>query len=168
VHRFWVIPCLAAVLLASGCLGSSAAHAPAVAPPPTATVKNPDLVHPTIPPLGYALFQISGSYTTGGGKNHFTGKLHHERFVLACHSRMMYEELSLLSPQDRLCFAILDYQTAPRRDIVCACPVEIDAVSVRGEIQGRRIDERFSSCLCGDGKRAGRDALAILKTHPPF
>jgi hypothetical protein len=163
VHRFWVIPWLAAVLLASGCLGSSAAHAPAVAPPPT-----PDLVHPTIPALGYALFQVSGTYTTGGGKNHFTGNVHDEHFVLACHPRMMYAERSLLSPQDRLCFAILDYQTAPRRNIVCACPVEIDAVSVRGEIQGRRIDERFSSCVCGDGKRAGSDALVILKTHPPF
>jgi opacity protein-like surface antigen len=158
VHRFWVIPCAAAMLLASGCLGSSSAQAPTVAPS-----------QPAIPSIGYADFEIIGTYTTSGGGNHFTGKRHHEHFALACRSQRMYEGLSLLSPQDRLCFAILDYQNAPRRrDVVCFCSVKFDEVSVRGEIRGRRINERFTYCMCGDGRRAGDDARVILKTHPPF
>ena len=67
-----------------------------------------------------------------------------------------------------MCVAILDYQTAPRRNATCACPLEIVEVSVRGEIRGRRIDEQFSYCTCGDGKRAARDAHVVLRTHPPF
>jgi hypothetical protein len=160
VHRYRVIACAAAMLLASGCLGSSSAHAPAVAPSPLATA--------IIPALSYADFEISGTYTTSGDGNHFTGKRHHEHFALACHSRSLYEKLSLLSPQDRLCFAILDYQVAPRRNVVCGCPIAIDEVSVRGEIRGRRINEQFTSCLCGDGRRAADDARVILRTHPPF
>jgi hypothetical protein len=160
VHRFSVIPCIAAMLLASGCLGSSSAPAPTVAPSPPATG--------TIPALNYADFVVTGTYTTSGGGNHFSGKRHHEHFTLACHSRSLYEKLSMLSPQDRLCFAILDYQSAPRKNLVGACPLEIDEVSVRGQIHGRRIDERFTYCMCGDGKRAGDDARVILKTHPPF
>jgi hypothetical protein len=148
------------MLLASGCLGSSSAHAPAVAPWP--------LVTAIIPAASYAHFEISGTYTTSGGGNHFTGKRHHEHFALACHSRSLYETLSLLSPQDRLCFAVLDYQSAPKRNSLCFCPVEFDIVSVRGEIRGRRINEQFTYCLCGNGRRAAADARVILKTHPPF
>jgi len=149
------------MLLASGCLGSSSsAHAPAVASSPPATA--------IIPALSYAVFEVSGTYTTSGGGNHFTGKRHHEHFALACQSRSLYEELSMLSPRDRLCFAILDYQSAPKRDSLCFCPVEFDVITVRGDIHGRRIDEQFTYCLCGDGRRASDDARVILKTHPPF
>jgi len=91
-----------------------------------------------------------------------------EHFALACHSRSLYEELSMLSPRDRLCFAILDYQSAPKRDSLCFCPVEFDVITVRGDIHGRPIDEQFTYCLCGDGRRASDDARVILKTHPPF
>jgi hypothetical protein len=160
VHRFCVIACAAAMLPASGCLGSSSARAPAVAPSPTATA--------IVPARSYALFEVSGTYTTSGGGNHFTGKRHHEHFALACHSRDHYELLSMLSPQDRLCFAILDYQSAPKSSAGCFCPVAFDMVNVRGTIHGRRIDEHFTYCLCGDGRRAIEDVRVILKTHPPF
>lgn len=151
VHRFRVIPCAAAMLLASGCLGSSVAHGPAT------VGHNPELVHPTIPHLRYAEFQVRGVYAAGA--------LHRDHFALVCDSSE-----KLLRPlwQSRLCRAILDYQTAPRQNFTCACPLEVVEVSVVGEINGRRIDERFSSCMCGDGKRAARDALVVLRTHPPF
>ena len=160
MHRFWVIPCASAMLLASGCLGSASTHAPAVVPSPTATA--------IIPALSYALFEVTGTYTTSGGGNHFSRTRHHEHFGLACHSRNQYELLSVLSPQDRLCFAILDYQNAPKGNNPCFCPVEFDVVIVRGDIHGRRIDERFTYCMCEDGRRASDDARVILKTHPPF
>jgi hypothetical protein len=161
VHRFWVIACAAAMLLASGCLGSSsAAHAPAVASSPT--------VPAIVPALSYALFEVTGTYTTSGGGNHFTGRRHHEHFALACHSRNQYEVLSMLSPQDRLCFAILDYQSAPKKNTLCFCPVEFDVVTVRGNIHGRGINEQFTYCLCGVGRRAIEDTRVILTTHPPF
>ena len=161
MHRSWVIACAAAMLLASGCLGSSSsAHAPAAAPSPLATA--------IIPALSYALFEVTGTYTTSGGGNHFTGKRHHEHFAIACHSRNQYELLSMLSPRDRLCFAILDYQSAPKKNNLCFCPVAFDMVNVRGNIHGRRIDERFTFCTCGEGQRAMDDTRVILKTHPPF
>jgi hypothetical protein len=148
------------MLLASGCLGSSWAHAPTVASSTPVTA--------TIPALSYALFEVSGTYTTSGGGNHFTGKRHHEHFALACHSRTQYEMLSMLSPQDQLCFAILDYQNAPKSSAGCFCPAEFGVITVRGNIHGRRINEQFTSCMCGDGRRASDDARVILQTHPPF
>jgi hypothetical protein len=161
VHRFRVIASAAAMLLASGCLGSSSsAPAPAVASSPT--------VPAIIPALSYALFEVSGTCTTSGGGDHSTGKRHHEHFALACHPRNQYELLSMLSPQDRLCFAILDYQSAPKRNSPCFCPVEFDMVTVRGNIHGRRINERFTYCMCEDGRRASDDARVILTTRPPF
>jgi hypothetical protein len=165
-----MIPCAAAMLLASGCLGSSSAHAPTVASSPAVTAKKQkrDLIHPTIPSTRYAHFEISGTYTTSGGGNHFTGKRHHERFALACRSHTLGEERSMPSPQDRLCFAILDYQNAPKGNGACFCSVKYDVVSVSGKIGGRRINEQFTYCLCGDGRRAIDDARVILQTHPPF
>jgi hypothetical protein len=44
--------------------------------------------------------------------------------------------LAMLSPHDRLCFAILDYQSAPKGNGLCLYPVEFDIGSVRGEIRG--------------------------------
>ena len=157
MHR-WVVTCAAAALLASGCLGSSAAHAPA-------PVKHKrELVHAPIPSIRYAGFQVRGVYVAS--ENHISGAVHRAHFMLVCDSS---EKLLQPSWQARLCGAILDYQTAPRqRNVACACPLDTVEVSIRGEINDRRIDERFSYCMCGYGKRAARDALVILKTHPPF
>jgi hypothetical protein len=106
---------------------------------------------PVAPPtVGYARFQVGGAY----------------HFALGCDSGT--EKLLRVPWQSRLCSAILDYQTAPRQNIICACPASSVEVSIRGEIDGRRVDERFSNCLCGDGRRAARDALVVLRTHPPF
>jgi hypothetical protein len=156
VHRFWVIPCVAVVLIASGCLGSSTAHAPT-----PVTHKRAD-GSPPIPTFRHALFDISGAYATT------RGAVRRTHFTLGCDSQTTYEQLTRRSWQARLCVAILNFQTAPRRNVVCGCPLEIVEVSVRGEIQGRRIHERFSYCMCGDGKRAARDVRVVLKTHPPF
>jgi hypothetical protein len=157
VHRFWMIPCGAALLLASGCLGSSSAHAPA-------PVKHKrEVVSPPIPSPRYARFEVRGVYATS--ENHISGHIHRAHFTLMCASS---EKLLQNRWQSRLCKAILDFQAAPRRNVVCACPLDIVEVSIRGEIGDRRIYEQFSYCMCGDGKRAARDTRVVLTTHPPF
>lgn len=159
MHRFWVIPCAAAVLLASGCLVSSAAHAP------NTVEHKAQLVHPTSPSIRYARFEVRGDYAASGSEQHVYGDFKRAHFVLVCDSS---EKLSQTSWQSHLCKAILDYQTAPSQNFTCACPLDTVEVSIRGEINDRRIDERFSYCMCGYGKRAARDARVVLGTHPPF
>jgi hypothetical protein len=39
---------------------------------------------------------------------------------------------------------------------------------VRGDIRGHPVRESITSCLCGDGPAAARDARLILRLHPPL
>ncbi len=159
--RAWMLSPLALLMVASGCFAGSAS------PPPSVTTheRTSGLV-----PQPYAVFQIRGTYTTGSSTNHFGGELHRDRFTVTCRSPRYYERLyGGPSWQERLCLAIIDYRTQIPTGILCAgCPVSVVAVDVRGTIRGRPVHERFTSCLCGDTRRAAADVRVILRTHPPF
>jgi hypothetical protein len=147
----------ALALLGAGCLGSSTAlprlttHARHANPPP------------------YARFTVSGTYANDDRSATVGPELRHARFTITCLAPRTYHHMrGILGWQDRECLAILDFQTA-RRDsgVVCPCPLTVLWVDVRGTIQGRRVHDRFSTCMCGFGPRAAHDAHVILTTAPP-
>jgi hypothetical protein len=146
------------VLLASGCLGSSAT--------PTTKTGAARAVSPGLP-RPFALLKVTGSYTTSGGQNHFTGEIHHERFTLKCFAPRFYRQLAgVFDWRAKLCLAILDYQAAPQRVTACFCPVSIANIAVEGTIQSHAVRYGFTPCTCGLGKRAAHDVHIILTTHP--
>jgi hypothetical protein len=150
----WLLPSVAALLLAAACLGSSTAHPPA----PNATG------HSSVAGRSaYAEFHVHGTYDIGGD-------LRRARFTIACRSQGSYEKLKgPLSWDESLCLAILDYRTQILLlGEACNCPASVVFVDLRGEIRGRPADERITTCLCGDAQQAASDAHVILKTHPPF
>jgi len=149
------------VLLASGCLGSSAT--------PTATTRNSQAVSPTVPlPRPFALLKVTGRYTKSGGQNHMTGRIHRERFTLKCFAPSFYLQLAGgLDWRAQLCLAILDYSEASQRVTACFCPVFITNVLVTGVSQSHAVRYGFTPCTCGLGKRAAHDVHIILTTHPP-
>jgi hypothetical protein len=160
VTRLWLVPSLALIIVASGCLGGSAAG--------PVSNSGPSAVSPTVSGLSHAQFQIRGTYLTGNSPN-YAADLHRLHFAITCLPKRTYEQLKgPLSWKDKLCLAILDYPTQIRLlGIACNCPVSLVGVDVRGEIHGRRVHERITPCLCGDGAQAAHDAHVILKTHPP-
>jgi hypothetical protein len=160
VTRLWLAPSLALIMIASACLGGSAAS--------PVSSSEPSAVSPTVSGLSHAQFQIRGTYLTGNGPN-YAADLHRSHFTITCLPKRRYEEFyGLLSWKDNLCIAILDYRTQIRLlGIACNCPVSRVGVDVRGEIRGRPVHERITPCLCGDGPEAAHDARVILKTHPP-
>ena len=149
------------VLLAAGCLGSSAT--------PSVKTETSRAVSPTVPlPRSFAFLNVAGTYTTAGGQNHMAGKIHRERFSLKCFAPTFYRQLAgELDWRAELCLAILDYSTAPQRETACFCPVDITNVLVTGSIQSHAVRYGFTSCTCGLGKRAAHDVRIILTTHPP-
>jgi hypothetical protein len=151
-----VVALAAVALLGAGCLGSSAALAPATH------------VHHTNPP-SYAHFIVRGTYANDARTANFGSELRHAHFTINCASLKAYRQLrGILSWDGRECIAILDFQTAPRdAGLVCPCPLTVLSVDVRGTIQGRPVHDRFSTCMCGFGKRGSHDAHVILTTTPP-
>lgn len=159
--RLWLVPSLAVIMIASACLGGSAAS-------PVSSL-GPSAVSPTVSGLSYAQFQIRGTYLTGNSPS-YAADLHRMHFAITCLPKRTYEELyGLLSWKDNLCIAILDYRTQIHlRGIACNCPVStLVGVDVRGEIRGRPVHVRITPCLCGDSPGAAHDARVILKTYPP-
>jgi hypothetical protein len=145
----------AVALLGAGCLGS-----------PTALLPTTHARHAN--PLPYARFTVSGTYANDARTANFGSELRHARFTINCASPRAYRQMrGLLLWEGRLCIAILDFQTAPRDSgLVCPCPLTVFWVDVRGTIQGRPVHDRFSTCMCGFGKRAAHDAHVILTTAP--
>jgi hypothetical protein len=112
--------------------------------------------HTTGPGATYAVFDVHGTYPTI--RRHFT---------LRCPSQKTIVELQgILSWRERLCFALLDYQAAPKRAINCMCVRTVVGVTVRGVIDGRRVQETFTPCVCNQTGRVRRDVRVILRTHP--
>ena len=147
------------VLLASSCLGSSAT--------PTTNTRGARAISPGLP-RPFALLKVTGTYTTSGGQNHMTGKIHHERFTLKCAAPGSYRQLAGgLDWRAQLCLAILDYRTAPQRVTACYCPISPTSIVVKGLIQSHAVRYGFTGCTCGLGKRAAEDVHIILTTHPP-
>jgi hypothetical protein len=159
--RLWLVPSLALIMIASGCLGGSAAS-----PPSTSRTR---AVSPTVSGLSYAQFQIRGIYMTDSRPSPVDTVFHRANFTITCLPKRTYEELKgPLSWKANLCLAILDYRTQTRLlGVACNCPVSLVRVDVRGEIHGRPVRERITPCLCGDGPEAAHDARVILKTYPP-
>jgi hypothetical protein len=126
-------------------------------------------VSPVVP-LPFAVLKVNGSYPTRTGKeNHFFGKHHEEHFVLKCQTPNFYRQEAGVLPdwRGRLCVAILDYNTAPRRNSNCFCPVSATGVTVQGTINSRAVRYFFSPCTCGLGRRAAHDVHVVLTTHRP-
>jgi hypothetical protein len=160
--RLWVLAPVALIMIANGCFGGSTAS-PASSAPTRGLSSG-------LVPRPYAEFQIHGTYTTGSSTNHSDRDLHRARFTITCNSEHAYRELEggVLSWEDNLCIAILDYRTQIRLlGVECNCPLSLVAVDVRGTIRGRPVHERITPCLCGDGPQAAGDARVILKTQPP-
>jgi hypothetical protein len=146
----------ALTLLGVGCLGSPTALAPTTH------------VRPTNPPP-YARFRVSGTYANDARTSNFGSELRHASFTITCQSPRTYHHMrGILGWQARECLAIIDFQTAPHDSgLVCPCPLSVLEVGVRGTIQSRPVHERFSTCMCGFGRRAAHDAHVILTTTPP-
>jgi hypothetical protein len=142
--RLALVALAALALLSAGCLGSSANRAAA---------KHPRAVSPVVTPA-YARFTV---------------ELRHARFSITCASPRTYRQMrGILSWQARECIAIVDFQTAAHGSgSACPCPLSALSVHVRGTIQGRPVDDRFTTCMCGYGKRAAHDVRVILTTAPP-
>jgi hypothetical protein len=150
-----VIALAAVALLGAGCLDSPAALTPTTH------------VRPTNPPP-YARFTVRGTYANDARTANFGSELRHARFTINCASPRAYRQMrGILSWDGRECIAILDFQTAPRdAGLVCPCPLTVLEVDVRGTIRGRPVHDRFSTCICGFGRRAAHDAHVILTTTP--
>ena len=154
MRRLLALPA-AAVLAASGCLGSSTATTPAKAHR-----------HGHVRP--YAVLRVTGTYATCP-KGRSGGDLCGDRFTLRCPSPGAADVLWGEPPWSaRLCRAILDYRTAIRLigSPECNCPASAVRVHVRGRVEGRLVREDVAPCTCGESPEAVQDARVILRTHP--
>lgn len=137
-------------LLAAGCAAGAGAAA----------------THTTGPGATYAVFHVHGTYLAArsGGVG---GRIIRRHFTLRCSTQKTILELQgVLSWRDRLCVALLDYRAAPKRAINCMCVRTVVGVTVRGTIDGRRVQETFTPCVCNQAGRVRRDVRVILRTHP--
>jgi hypothetical protein len=114
----------------------------------------------------YAVFDVHGTYPTDRSDG-LGGRVIRQHFTLRCPTRKTILELrGGLSWRERLCFALVDYQVAPKRAINCMCVRTVVGVTVRGMIDGRRVQETFTPCVCNQTGRVRRDVRVILRTHP--
>jgi hypothetical protein len=140
----------ALALLAAGCGAGAGAAA----------------THTTGSGATYAVFDVHGTYPAArsGGLG---GPIVRRHFALRCPTRKALLALrGGLGWRERLCFAVLDYQAAPKRAINCMCVRTVVGVTVRGVIDGRRVQEVFTPCVCNQTGRVRRDVRVILRTHP--
>jgi hypothetical protein len=118
------------------------------------------------PAVAYAVFDVHGTYPTARSDG-LGGRIIRRHFTLQCPGRKTIIKLQRgPSPRDRICFALLDYQAAPKRAINCMCVRTVVGVTVRGMIDGRRMHETFTPCVCNQTGRVRRDVRVILRTHP--
>jgi hypothetical protein len=156
------LPILAAatalVLAAAGCGASSA------------TQQSPSSGPSAHPPAPIAHLTVRGVYARGPNPGVVGGDLKRGHFALTCYTAAGYRALHTARAwQRRLCGAILDYRTVPKRpNGVCACPAFAVHVSIQGSIRGRPVDLLLTPCICFDGKRRARDTRIVLRTHPRF
>jgi hypothetical protein len=157
MSRSWALVSVAALLLASGCLGSSSAQTQ-TRNGPSEVIGGLDLHRP------YAEFRVRGIYsscprTVTGTVNHFGSELCRAHAEFTCLSKKAYMEAANSLPNESLCLAILDYRTQIRFLVgeECNCPASAVRVDVRGAIQGHRIHERITPCMCGLDRQARYD-----------
>jgi hypothetical protein len=107
MSRWWALVSVAALLLASGCLGSFSAHTQS-RNGPSEVIGGLHLHRP------YAEFRVRGIYSScPDGTNHFGGELCRAHAEFTCLSKKAYMEAGNVLPNENLCLAILDLRTQP-------------------------------------------------------
>jgi hypothetical protein len=146
-----MLAAVAAVAMAGGCLGGSAA--------------SPSSHRAALSSAGhrpYAVLHVRGTYVAGDA---FGGDLRRARFTLTCRRPHAGGRRTW---RTTLCAAILDYRSEVRLlgGPECNCPASPIAVDVRGQVGGRLLREHVTACGCGVSAASAREASVILNTHP--